>query len=186
MQQFITKDMTIEDIFQNFPQKSQKLAQTMTNFGLHCIGCSASTEETLQEGMYNHGMNDAAVETLLEKLNQILAEEVALDTITLTKKAAKKFNEILEGEGKSGWALRFEEESGGCRGLEYSLDFSEKPTETDVVFTSEGIQIHVSRKSLDRLLGSVIDYEDGLKGAGFKISNPNVKSSCHCGSSHGY
>ncbi|MBX9743912.1 MAG: iron-sulfur cluster assembly accessory protein [Chlamydiales bacterium] len=199
MHQLITKDMTIEDIFQKFPQKSQKLAQIMTNFGLHCIGCSASTEETLEEGMHNHGMNDKAVEALLEKLNQTLEEEVDLTTISLTKeeevdlttisltkKAAKKFNQILEDEGKSGWALRFEEESGGCRGLEYSLEFSEKPTENDVVFLSEGIQIHVSRKSLDRLLGSVIDYEDGLKGAGFKISNPNVKSSCHCGSSHGY
>jgi len=178
--------MTIEDILTQFPQKGQKLAQEMTNFGLHCIGCSASTEETLEQGMYGHGMNDEQIETLLKKLNDVLAEEADLSTITLTKKAAKKFKQILDDEEKSGWALRFGEKSAGCRGLEYFLDFSNQTTEDDAVFESEGIQIHVNKKSLDRLLGSVIDYLDGLQGAGFKISNPNVKSSCGCGNSHGY
>ncbi len=182
----ITKDMAIEEIFTKFPQKSQKLAQEMTNFGLHCIGCSASTEETLQEGMYNHGMNDNAINALLERLNNILSEETNLETIILTEKAAKKFKAILEEEGKSGWALRFGEKSAGCRGLEYVLDFSKEPKEDDLIFESQNVQIHVQKKSVDRLLGSVIDYVDGLKGAGFKISNPNVKSSCGCGNSHGY
>lgn len=182
----ITRDMPIEEIFQKFPQKSQKLAQEMTNFGLHCIGCSASTEETLEEGMYNHGMNDAAIDALLERLNRILTEEADLSRISLTKKAAKKFKDILEEEEKQGWAFRFGEKASGCKGSEYLLDFSEKPTENDVVFESEGVQIHVDKNSLDRLLGSVIDYVDGLKGAGFKISNPNVKSCCGCGNSHKY
>lgn len=182
----ITRDMTIEEIFTLFPQKSQKLAQEMTNFGLHCTTCSAASEETLEEGMYNHGMNDQAIDQLLERLNRVLLEETDLSAISLTKKAAKKFKEILEDEEKTGWALRFGEETSGCRGTKYFLDFSEKPKETDVVFTSEEIHIHVDQKALDRLLGSVIDYADGLQGAGFKISNPNVKSSCGCGNSHGY
>lgn len=182
----ITRDMPIEEILTKFPQKSQKLAQEMTNFGLHCIGCSASTEETLEEGMYNHGMNDEAVVALLERLNQVLAEESDLSSITMTKKAASKFKQILEEEGKSGWALRFGERSAGCRGLEYLLDFSNQAKEDDAVFESEGVQIHVQKKSLGSLLGCVIDYVDGLKGAGFKISNPNVKSSCGCGNSHSY
>lgn len=186
MNQLITRHMTIEDIFTQFPQKGQKLAQEMTNFGLHCIGCSASTEETLEEGMYNHGMNDEAIEALLKKLNSVLAEETDLSKITLTAKAAKKFKQILDDEEKTGWALRFGEKSAGCKGLEYILDFSNKSEENDAVFESEGIQIHVNKKSLDRLLGSVIDYVDGLQGAGFKISNPNVKSSCGCGTSHNY
>ena len=182
----ITRDMPIEEILTKFPQKSQKLAQEMTNFGLHCIGCSASTEETLEEGMHNHGMNKEAVDALLERLNQILAEEADLSSITMTKKAAAKFKQILEEEGKTGWALRLGEKSAGCRGLEYILDFSNQAQADDVVFASAGIQIHVQQKSLSRLLGCVVDYVDGLKGAGFKISNPNVKSSCGCGNSHSY
>ena len=182
----ITRQMTIEDILTKFPQKSQKLAQEMTNFGLHCIGCSASTEETLEEGMRSHGMDEESIDELAERLNQILAEKTDLSTIALTPKAAKKFKQILEDEEKTGWALRFGEKSAGCKGLEYILDFSSKAQEEDQVFESEGIQIHVNKKSLDRLLGSVIDYVDGLQGAGFKISNPNVKCSCGCGNSHGY
>ena len=186
MEQQITRNTTIEEVFTKFPQKSQKLAQEMTNSGLHCVGCSASTWETIEAGMYSHGMTDDMIEKLLNRLNQILTEKEDLSTITLTPKAARKFKGILDEEGKSSWGLRYGEKAAGCSGFEYFLDFSEKAQPEDTVFESEGIQIHVNRKSLDRLIGSVIDYVDGLQGAGFKISNPNVKSSCGCGTSHGY
>lgn len=186
MEQTINRNMTIEEIFKSFPNKGQKLAQEMTNAGLHCVGCSASTWETLEAGMYGHGMADEAIDSLLAKLNQILAEKEDLSTITITEKAAKKYLHILEEEGKSGWGLRFGEKAAGCSGFEYFLDFSEKPKTGDLVLESSGIQIHVHHKSVERLMGCVIDYSDGLNGAGFKISNPNVKSSCGCGTSHGY
>jgi iron-sulfur cluster assembly accessory protein len=182
----VHRNMTIEDIFTQFPHKSQKLAQEMTNAGLHCVGCSASTWETLEAGMLSHGMNDGHIDSLISKLNQILAEKEDLSTITITEKAAKKFLEILKDEGKVGWGLRFGEKAAGCSGFEFFLDFSEKPKPEDVVIVSQGIQIHIHSKSQDRLMGSVIDFVDGLQGAGFKISNPNVKSACGCGNSHGY
>ena len=178
--------MTIDDVFKKFPHKSPKLAQEMTNTGLHCVGCSASTWETIEAGMYGHGMNDEQIESLLKKLNQILAEKEDPNTVTLTEKAAKKYNEILEEEGKAGWGLRFGERAAGCSGFEYFLDYAEKAKPGDLVLESQGIQIYLHHKSADRLMGCVIDYVDGLHGAGFKISNPNVKASCGCGSSHGY
>lgn len=186
MENQITRDMTIDDIFKKFPSKSPRLAQEMTNVGLHCVGCSASTWETLEAGMYGHGMNDEKIESLLEKLNQILAEKEDPTTVTITERAAKKYKEILAEEGKSDWALRFGERAAGCSGFEYFLDYSEKVQPGDLVLESQGIQIHLHHKSTDRLLGCVIDYVDGLHGAGFKITNPNVKSSCGCGNSHGY
>jgi iron-sulfur cluster assembly accessory protein len=182
----IVREMTIEEIFKRFPSKSQKLAQEMTNAGLHCAGCSAATWETIETGMYGHGFSDEAIDRLLGKLNEILEEKENLSTITLTKRAAKKFLEILEEEGKVGWGLRLGEKAAGCSGFEYFLDYSEKAKPGDMVFESEGIQIHIQQMLLERLLGSVIDYVDGLNGAGFKISNPNVKSCCSCSSSHGY
>jgi len=185
-QERITKDMTIESIFTRFPQKGQKLAQEMTQFGLHCVGCGAATWETLEAGMLGHGMDESKIEELLDRLNAILDEELDLSSITLTPVAAKKYLEILEEEGKKGWGLRLAEKAAGCSGFEYALDFSEKAKDSDETFTSEGIEIHVDQASKSRLLGSVIDYVDGLQGAGFKISNPNVKSSCGCGSSHNY
>ena len=182
----IHRDMTIEDIFKLFPHKSQKLAQEMTNSGLHCVGCSAATWETLETGMLSHGMDDSVIESLILRLNKILEEKEDLSTITITPKAAQKFMAILEEEGKTSWGLRFGEKAAGCSGFEFFLDFSEKPKSEDTVIHSNGIDIHIHSKSVAKLMGSVIDFVDGLNGAGFKISNPNVKSACGCGNSHGY
>lgn len=182
----ITSTMTIAEILSSFPHHSQKLAQAITNAGLHCVGCNAATWETLEAGMLGHGMPLSAVETLLKKLNDILEEKVDLSTITLTPRAANKFKEIAEEDGLPDAALRFGDITGGCGGFEYLLDFSEKAEEDDAVFHSNGIEIHVKKSLLNRLRGSSIDYVDGLQGAGFKITNPNVKSACGCGKSQGY
>lgn len=186
MTEVITRDMTIEEILKSFPHKSQKLAQEITNAGLHCVGCSSSTWETIEAGMYGHGMTDEEIDRLVHRLNTILKEKEDLSTITLTERAAKKYSQILEEEGKKGWGLRLGEKAAGCNGFEFFLDFSEKPKTGDIVLESREIQIHIHHKSADRLMGSVIDYVDGLHGAGFKITNPHIKSSCGCGNSHGY
>lgn len=183
----IHRQMTIETILSMFPFKAQKLAQEITNAGLHCVGCHAATWETLEGGMYGHGMKDEEIDRLVDRLNLLLEEEDAdSSTITITPRAAKKYLEILAEEGKQGWGLRFAERMAGCNGFEYALDYSEKALATDVTFESLGIQIHIEQAMEKRLLGSVIDFVDGLRGSGFKISNPNVRSSCGCGTSHGY
>lgn len=178
--------MTIEEIFKRFPSHSQKLAQEMANIGLSCVGCSASTWETLELGMYTHGYEDEAIDRLVDSLNVILEEAIDVESITLTEKAAKKFMEVLQEEKKEGWGLRLSEKAAGCNGFEYVLDFCEKATEEDLKYESQGIEIHIRKNEKDRLLGCIIDYTDGLQGAGFKITNPNVKSSCSCGTSHSY
>ncbi len=182
----ITKEMTIEDILSKFPQKSQRLATEITKAGLACVGCHAATWETLEAGMLGHGMTMTDVEKLLGKLNNVLLEESDPSTITLTPKAAEKYLAILEEDDRKGWGLRFSEEPAGCSGLEYVLDYSESADADDTVFESNGVQIHVKTNLISRLRGSEIDYIDGLNGGGFKISNPNAKSSCGCGNSHGY
>ncbi len=186
MQDQITKEMTIEEIFSSFPQKSQKLAQELTNAGLNCVGCSASTWETLEAGMLGHGFNESDLEKLLGKLNGILAEKVDLSTISMTKRAALKYQEILADEEKTGWGLRFGDRAAGCSGFEYVLDYSEKPSPEDETFHCEGVDIHVHKAQVSRLKGSVIDFVDGLNGSGFKVTNPNVKGSCGCGKSQSY
>lgn len=185
MQDQITREMTIEDIFKNFPAKSQKLAQELTSAGLQCVGCCAATWETLEAGMYSHEYIDEEIDELVRRLNAILTTEEDPNTISLSEKAAKKFQDILNEEGKSGWGLRFGEKAAGCSGFEYTLDYSEKPKHGDMIFESFGIQIHVSQKSLDRLMGCHIDYKEGLNG-GFNITNNNVKGACGCGKSHCY
>lgn len=184
--QKIHRQMTIEEILSMFPYKAQRLSQEITNAGLHCVGCHAATWETLEAGMYSHGMNDEAIERLVGRLNALLEEKIDTSTITITSRAAKKYLEILAEDEKQGWGIRLAERMAGCNGFEYSLDYSEKALSDDTTFESQGIHIHVNTAMLKRLLGSEVDYVDGLQGSGFKISNPNVKSSCGCGTSHGY
>lgn len=182
----INRQMTIEQIIQMFPSKAQKLKQEITNAGLHCVGCHAAVWETLEGGMRGHGKSEEEIDGLVKKLNKLLQEKVETDTITLTSRGASKFLEILAEENKQGWGMRFSEEMAGCSGFEYVLDFSEKSLPDDQIFSSEGVEIHVKKAMVPRLLGSEIDYVDGLRGSGFKITNPNVKAACGCGSSHNY
>lgn len=183
----ITRDITIDEIFSFHPSKAQRLAQAMTSAGLACVGCNAATWETLEVGMATHGMNDQQIDDLVGQLNDILNEEAPpVDTITITPRAARKYLSILEEEKKTGWGLRLFEKAGGCNGYEYALDYSEKAKEDDATFHSEEIEIHIPKNMVGRLLGSQVDYVDGLRGSGFKITNPNVRSSCGCGTSHGY
>lgn len=186
MKDKIIREMTIEDIFTRFPHKSQKLAQEMTNAGLHCVGCGAATWETLETGMLGHGFEEHQIDDLIRRLNAILEEKMDLSTISLTPRAAQVFLRILKEEGKEGWALRFGIRAGGCNGYEYILDYSQNPKEDDSVFTSQQVNIHVNKQMVDRVMGCEIDYVDGLQGSGFKISNPNAKGSCGCGKSQSY
>lgn len=185
--QKIHRHLTIDQILSMFPFKAQRLSQEITNAGLHCIGCQAATWETLEAGMFGHGMDEAAIDKLVHRLNNLLNEpEANPTTISLTPRAAKKFISILSEEEKQGWGLRFGDRMAGCSGFEYVLDYSEKAEADDEIFESNGIQIHVNKGSAKRLLGSEIDYVDGLQGSGFKVSNPHVKASCGCGTSHNY
>ncbi|MBS4168579.1 iron-sulfur cluster assembly accessory protein [Parachlamydia sp. AcF125] len=183
----IHKHMTIKDILSLFPHKAQRLSQEITNAGLNCVGCHAAVWETLEAGMLSHRMNEADIDRLVQRLNALLEEEEAdATTITLTPRAAEKYKSILAEEGKEGWGIRFAEKFGGCNGFEYVLDYSEKALPSDRVFVSCDVEIHVDDCIADHMLGSVIDYVDGLHSSGFKVSNPHVRSSCGCGHSHGY
>ena len=181
MKETIHRQMAIEEIFRQFPDKSELFAQEMTLAGLHCATCSAASRETLEEGMQSHGMSDEAIDSLIQRLNRILDLESPSSTISLTERAASQFRVLLAEDGKTGWGLRFGIQSSGCCGFEYFLDYSEKAKSDDQTFESFGIQIHVQEKSTPRLLGSVIDYVEGKQGAGFKIFSSSPHS-CGCGS----
>jgi iron-sulfur cluster assembly accessory protein len=182
----IHAQMTIQEILDLFPHKAQKLAYEITAAGLHCVGCQAAVYETLEAGMKGHGMGDEAIARLVKRLNALLEEESDPSTITITPRAAKKFLDILEEEKQQGYGLRLGLKMSGCSGFEYILDFSEKALESDEVFFSNGIEIHVAKALVSQLLGCEIDYIEGLNSAGFKITNPNVRHTCGCGSSHSY
>src|SRR5512135_2414459 len=103
--------------------------------------------------------------------------------LRITPMAATKVNEIREAEGiEATMALRLRVVGGGCAGFSYDLYFDE-PAEVDRQFEVQGVKCVVDEMSLMYLVGTEIDYVEGLQGAGFKFNNPNVKSTCGCGSS---
>jgi iron-sulfur cluster assembly accessory protein len=103
--------------------------------------------------------------------------------LLITPTAATKVNEIRDAEGIEGpMALRLRVVGGGCAGFSYDLYFDE-PAEVDRQFEVQGVKCIVDEMSLMYLVGTEIDYVEGLQGAGFKFNNPNVKSTCGCGSS---
>ena len=103
--------------------------------------------------------------------------------VHITPVAATKVNEIREAEGiEPHMALRLRVVGGGCAGFSYDLYFDEV-TEVDRQIELTGVKVVVDEMSLMYLVGTEIDYVEGLQGAGFKFNNPNVKSTCGCGSS---
>ena len=71
---------------------------------------------------------------------------------------------------------------GSC-GWTYEFKFKESKGPGEIVFEDKGVKILMNENDVDKLRGTVIDYVDGLQGAGFKILNPNVKGTCGCGTS---
>ena len=53
----------------------------------------------------------------------------------------------------------------------------------DKVFSFEDLKVFVDATSLMYLNGCTVDYVETLEAAGFKFDNPQVKSTCGCGSS---
>lgn len=114
--------------------------------------------------------------------------------ITLTEKAIQKvqtlqaedeLKALMEGKGVGGGApLRVAVRSGGCSGFSYDMYFDFKEAgESDWVGEFDGVLVVVDPESAVHLRGSVLDYKEGLTGAGFSFENPNVTRSCGCGQS---
>ena len=103
--------------------------------------------------------------------------------LTLTPKASDKVKEIRQAENLGEQGLRVRVIGGGCSGFTYDLFFEDETTDLDSTFQSDGIRLYVDMMSLQYLEGTMIDYVEGLHGAGFKFVNPTAKSTCGCGSS---
>ena len=103
--------------------------------------------------------------------------------ITITEKAAAKVKEIADAEALAGQGLRLRVIGGGCAGFSYDLYFEDQIGEMDEQFESNGVKLFVDPLSFQYLEQTEIDYVEGIHGSGFKFNNPNVKSTCGCGSS---
>jgi iron-sulfur cluster assembly accessory protein len=104
-------------------------------------------------------------------------------TITLTSAAAAKVGELIKQEGNPDLALRVAVRPGGCSGFSYEMFFDSDIADDDLRSNFGDVQVVVDPSSATLIVGSTLDYKDGLQDAGFSINNPNASRSCGCGQS---
>jgi iron-sulfur cluster assembly protein len=104
--------------------------------------------------------------------------------ITVTEKAKERIYAIRSEEGHTPQHnVRVAVKGGGCSGLMYDLLFDDHLTESDQIFEDRGVKVIVDKKSLLYLVGTTLDFTDGLNGKGFQFVNPNASRTCGCGES---
>jgi iron-sulfur cluster assembly accessory protein len=109
--------------------------------------------------------------------------EQPVTVVSLTEAAAVKIKELMAEEPEGDAAvLRVAVQGGGCSGFEYALGFDRGPQDGDHEVQAHGVPVVVDPFSAPYLVGTQIDWVDGLQ-AGFAINNPNVSASCGCGHS---
>jgi iron-sulfur cluster assembly accessory protein len=189
--QLITKDTNIGEIVEKYPE----VVETLTGFGVHCVGCHVSPFESLEGGFKGHGMTDEQIDDAVKKLNEVIdrngskedAKKEEFDfskaKLNVSDKAAEKILGLMKQEKKKG--LRISVVPGGCSGFQYGMELEDGTKEDDIVIEEKGIKIFVDKGSMIKLNGSNVDFVDSLQGAGFKIDNPGAASTCGCGSSFG-
>ena len=103
--------------------------------------------------------------------------------IEITPSAVSKVKDIMAQQSPQPTGLRVSVVGGGCSGFSYQMNFENESNGIDKVYDFDGLKVFVDQASLMYLNGTRIDYVETLEGAGFKFDNPNVKTTCGCGSS---
>ncbi len=104
--------------------------------------------------------------------------------VTISEKAAEKIRYFAAKDGiAENVGVRVAVKGGGCSGLTYDLHITDKELPTDKVVEQHGVRVMVDKKSYIYLVGTELEFSDGLNGKGFMFHNPNAKKTCGCGTS---
>ncbi|CAI7992722.1 Putative iron-sulfur cluster insertion protein ErpA 1 [Geodia barretti] len=105
-------------------------------------------------------------------------------SVEISAKAAEKIKYFADKEGiEDNVGLRVAVKGGGCSGLTYDLTITNQERESDKIVEQFGVKVMVDKKSYIYLVGTQLDFSDGLNGKGFIFENPNAKKACGCGTS---
>lgn len=112
-----------------------------------------------------------------------VAESFNPSSISLTSSAVRKVRQLVEEEENEALKLRVYITGGGCSGFQYGFSFDETAADDDTVIEEGGVSLLVDPMSFQYLVGSEVDYTEGLEGSRFIINNPNATTTCGCGAS---
>ena len=103
--------------------------------------------------------------------------------VKVTDNAFNKIRDLLVEEKDPNLALRMSVKGGGCSGFQYEFTFDDVQGEDDFVIEKDDIKVFVDSMSAQYLMDAVLDYKEEKFNSQFVINNPEVKSTCGCGSS---
>lgn len=67
--------LTKNTILSEIVGESPRTAELLSEYGLHCVNCFASTFDTLETGAQVHGMDNDEMEQMIDEINAQLAKE---------------------------------------------------------------------------------------------------------------
>ena len=103
--------------------------------------------------------------------------------VKVTDNAFSKIKDLIVEEKNSNLAMRMSVKGGGCSGFQYEFSFDENQEEDDFVIEKDDVKVFVDYMSAQYLMEATLDYKEEKFNSQFVISNPEVKSTCGCGSS---
>ena len=112
-----------------------------------------------------------------------VVEQFSPQALILTDKAIDKLKRLKAEEINDQLKLRVFVTGGGCSGFSYGFTFDEIVAEDDAVVEKGGVTALIDPMSYQYLVGAKVDYQEGLEGSRFIVSNPNAETTCGCGSS---
>ena len=129
------------------------------------------------------GFAGAATPSASESSSPAPAAPAKTNPVNLTDAAIAKVKEIMATQDPLPAGLRIGVVGGGCSGFQYSMSFENAAGMMDKIVRFDDLKVFVDATSAMYLNGCVVDYVETLEAAGFKFENPQVKSTCGCGSS---
>jgi iron-sulfur cluster insertion protein len=112
-----------------------------------------------------------------------VAETFNPTSINLSARAVRKVRELVAEEDNDNLKLRVYITGGGCSGFQYGFAFEDEVAEDDAAIEKDGVTVLIDPMSFQYLVGSEVDYTEGLEGSRFVVNNPNASTTCGCGSS---
>ena len=112
-----------------------------------------------------------------------VAETFEPTPLIVTDNTVAKVRELIEEEGNPDLKLRVFVSGGGCSGFQYGFSFDEAVEDDDTPIEVGGVTVVLDAMSYPYLVGSIVDYEEGLQGSRFVVNNPLATATCGCGAS---
>ena len=102
--------------------------------------------------------------------------------VSVTDNAVKRAKFLINNNSHV-VGLRISVSQGGCSGMTYEVNLSEKINHDDEVIEKDGISFIIDPGAIMFLLGSTIDWKEEKFKQGFTFVNPNETARCGCGES---